>query len=100
MLTDTVSEYVGLAAARIGQDDKELFAPVAPGKVIFANHMLECRGKLDQYLVTKAMSETIIDLFEVIKINEHDGKWLLRLLGVVEVLRARIQHRKHNSSIL
>ena len=62
--------------------------------------MLECRGKLDQYLVTKAMSETIIDLFEVIKINEHDGKWLLRLLGVVEVLRARIQHRKHNSSIL
>src|SRR5690554_624856 len=87
MLTDTVSEYVGLAAARIGQDDKELFAPVAPGKVIFANHMLECRGKLDQHLVTKAMSETIIDLFEVIKINEHDGKWLLRLLGVVEVLR-------------
>src|SRR5690554_4352649 len=87
MLTDTISEYVGLVAASIGQDDKELFATVAAGKVIFANHMVKCRGKLDQYLVTKTMSETVIDAFEVIKINEHDGKRLLGLFGVVEVLR-------------
>ena len=71
---DTFRQCIAvLFIARI-DDHSKLLSPHAGHHPVFANDLLNLAGKGCQHAVAALMTVVIIDAFEVINIEQHDGQ--------------------------
>ena len=63
----------------IGEEDNEFITSLPADRVVFADALGQPLGNLLQKTVADGMSECIVDVFEFIEIEEHDGLSLIHI---------------------
>ena len=71
---DAPGDLLGAGAIGLLQQERELVAAQAAGRVLGAQDAHQPLGHEAQQLVTGRMSERVVDGLEVVQVNEQDGQ--------------------------